>query len=279
MANFYRIDVIHTAGFNASLIGRILKIIFRKRWVASTHAIYEFKRNSLKSCLIKWILDKADTILTLSEPSRQELINIGVEPEKLINQITWVDQNIFKPMDKDFCRQKIKHKNNFVVLFIGRLLPIKGVEDLVEVASQSPFIDYIFIGDGPLGGFLRRKASELNNISFLSWVENNELPIYYNAADVFIMPSQYKEGLGRVTVEALSCGTPVICSNLGGLADILNQSISVLINPTKDNIKSAILDLYNNPEKLAPMRREAPLFARKVFSPNNIEVITSAYGN
>lgn len=275
--NRRNIDVVHTAGFGASLIGRILKDIFKKRWVVSTHAIYEFKKGSLLANLIRWILARADVVLTLSEPSRRELIDIGVEAKKLVNQITWVDQDVFKPMDKEACRARLEYKNDFIVLFIGRLLAIKGIKDLVSAADETPFIDYVFVGSGVLEDFLMKKAAKAPNIYFAGSIPNKNLPVYYNAADVFIMPSQYKEGLGRVVIEALSCGVPVISSNLGGLAEILDKSVSILIDPLKENIKSAILGLYNDREKLTEMKKGARLFAEKVFSSNNAEAIISAY--
>lgn len=277
LKNHSRIDVIHSAGFNAALIGRILKTVFKKRWIVSTHAIYDFQENSLSARLIRWILKKTDVILTLSEPSRKELLKIGVPEEKLINQITWVNQDIFKPLDKESCRKKILHKNKFIVLFVGRLLEIKGIRDLVQTAEETPLIDYVFIGTGPLSGLLKEKAEKSRNIYFLSRIENKELPIYYNASDIFIMPSQYKEGLGRVVVEALSCGTPVIASNLGGLAQILDSSVSLMITPTKENIKSAIIYLHEHQEKLTALKNNCRDFALKNFSVDNFGVIINAY--
>jgi len=276
--NFGVVDVIHTAGFSASLMGRLIKIFFGKRWVASTHAMYDLKKDTRLALIIRWILNGADAVLTLSEPSRRELMAIGVRQEKLINQITWVDQYIFRPMDRGLCRKRIERKDNFTVLFVGRLLEIKGVRDLIAVAEDTPHIDFVFIGDGPLAPLLNQKSKQSYNISFLSKLENKALPVYYNAADVFIMPSQYKEGLGSVIVEALSCGTPVICTSLGGMAEILDDSVAVLIEPTKENMRSAIVDLYNNREKLTRMRKNARSFAQRAFSPRNVEVIISAYG-
>jgi len=122
LKNSSDIDVIHTAGFNASLIGRVIKIIFKKRWVVSTHAIYGLKRYSFVAFMVKWILDAADKILTLSEPSRQELIKIGINNKKISNQSAWVDQDIFKLFDKQSCKEQIGYKDSFIALFVGRLL-------------------------------------------------------------------------------------------------------------------------------------------------------------
>jgi len=277
-ANHNTVDVVHTAGFGASLIGRLLRFFFRKRWVASTHAIYEFKQQSRLTRLIRWIMSGADVIMTLSEPARQEMIFIGIKEERLINQITWVNQDVFKPLDRGECRKKIKTKTKFVALFVGRLMEIKGVKVLASIAQETPFIDYVFIGDGPLKEFMEKKAKELDNVHFLSRFDNKDLPVYYNVADIFVMPSQYREGLGRVAVEALSCGLPLIYPAIGGMADILNESIAVLAGPEKESIKSAILELRNNPEKVKSMREGAREFALKSFSSKNADVITDAYG-
>lgn len=271
------IHVVHTAGFNGALIGRIIKAIFKKRWVVSTHAIYDLKKNTNMASALYWILSGADKILTLSEPSRVELVGIGVSPEKITNQITWVNQDIFSPQDRQLCRKQIGVKERFLILFVGRLLAIKGVKDLVCIAEETPDIDYMFIGDGELSGYLEEKSAKLKNIIFLRGVDNKSLAVYYNAADVFLMPSQYKEGLGRVALEALSCGTPVIASNLGGIARILDSSVSVLVDPTKENLKNSILYLCGHPEELERMRKASRSFAMKHFSVNNFQVILDAY--
>lgn len=276
--NRAQVSVVHTAGFNAALIGRILKPVFKIRWVVTTHAIYDLKKDSLAGRLLPWILNRADKIMTLSEPSRQELIKCGVSTKKIINQITWVNQEIFKPLDKKICREQLGFaKVKFLVLFVGRLLAIKGIESLVNVAKETPDIDYIFVGDGPLASYLKKESGISNNIHFASSVENKDLPVYYNAADVFLMPSQYKEGLGRVTVEALSCGIPVIVSNLGGIAYILDNSVSVMIEPTKDNLQKSISYLYNHPEELLRMSKLCRDFALDKFSVKNFQVILEAY--
>ena len=278
MRNHKKISVMHTAGFNAAMIGRIMKSIFKKRWVVSTHAIYDFKSGTSMASIAKWILSPVDKILTLSEPSKQELISVGIAPERIVNQITWVNQDIFKPLDRRESKQKIGHPDKFTVLFVGRLLGIKGIKDLAEVADETPDIDYLFIGDGPLSGYLEGKSQKSKNIFFLRGLDNCLLPVYYNAADIFIMPSQYKEGLGRVAVEALSCGVPVVASNLGGLAYILNDSVSVMIEPTKANIRMAIVELRDHPDKLEAMRRVSRDFAMDKFSARNFKVILEAYG-
>lgn len=277
LKNKDNINIIHAAGLNAALIGRILKAIFNKRLIVNTDAIYDLKEKSIKSFFIRWILHCTDKILTLSDPSRQELIRIGINPEKLENQIAWVDQEIFKPLGHKACKEKIGQGNSFLVLFVGRLLVIKGIEDLISVARGTPGIEYLFIGDGPLKYYLKNESENSRNIHFICSVANKELPVYYNAADIFVMPSQYKEGLGRVAVEALSCGTPVIASNLGGIAQILDDSVSILVTPTKENLKTSILYLYDHPRELGKKRSACREFALKYFSVENFQVIVDAY--
>ena len=280
LKNHGKIDVIHSAGFNAGLVGRALKAFFKKRWVVSTHAIYGLNPKSITARILKWILRRADVILTLSEPSRQELIKIGIAPEKLVNQITWVNQEIFKPLDREECRKKLSLKERFTVLFVGRLLEIKGIRLLAELATEESFrdTDFVFIGAGPLENYLREQAKAHKNIIFAGRVENFELPIYYNAADVFVMPSQYKEGLGRVVVEALSCGIPVVASDLGGLADILDSSVAIMVNPVKEKIRHSIVYIKSFDKfSFERMRKNARDFAERVFNKQNCEVILKAY--
>ena len=88
------------------------------------------------------------------------------------------------------------------------------------------------------------------------------------------MPSLYEEGYGRVILEALSCGVPVIASNRGGMKEILNDSIGVLVEPTEEEIIKALRE--TDFEKLAKNCRP---YAEKMFSSNNAKVIEEAYEN
>ncbi|NQS88963.1 glycosyltransferase family 4 protein, partial [Patescibacteria group bacterium] len=100
----------------------------------------------------------------------------------------------------------------------------------------------------------------------------NNLPLHYNAADAVIMPSQYEEGYGRVILESLSCGTPVIASNRGGIKEVLTDSVGMLIEPTEEEITKALKEI-----NLKELSKNCRPYAEEMFSSHNALVIEKAY--
>lgn len=278
LLNHKKIDVIHAQGLNAAIIGTFLKILFRKKLVVSIHAIYEIKSNSFTVKIIRHILSFSDTVLTLSEASYKELISFGLKKQNLHVYRYWVDLGIFRPLeDKKGLRKKLNLADDFTVLFVGRLTVIKGVKELVEVAKRLLSVRFVFIGNGPLENYLESESSTAKNIIFIRRVDNKELYEYYNAADVLCIPSQYEEGFGRVAMEAVSCGLPVVGSNKGALTEALDNTVSILVKPTIDNLVDAILKLYNDKVFYKRLKDNCRFYAERKFNRENIKEITKYY--
>jgi len=272
------IDIIHAQGISAAFVARITKFFFRKKIVVSTHAVYgwlyNMKQGSFFARIIKCIFNGFDQVLTLSKQSRNELIKIGVNPEKVAVYRYWVNQDLFKPLDKNSSKKELGYEGKFVVLFVGRLIEVKGVTTLLNVIEKNKDnerIAFVFIGEGPLSEMMN-EAAKNDNVIFLGRVKNTDLPLHYNGADVVVMPSLYEEGYGRVILEALSCGIPVIASNRGGIKEVLTDSVGMLIEPTEEEITKALKEI--NLEKLSKNCRP---YAEKMFSSSNALVIEKAY--
>jgi len=103
------------------------------------------------------------------------------------------------------------------------------------------------------------------------------MPKYYNAADVFIIPSQYEEGFARVTLEALSSGTPVIAANKGCLPEMVTPSVGMLIEPSAEIIAEKLDYMSRNPHILRGIRKNCRPYAEKCFSENNTKLIEDSY--
>ena len=278
LKNRKRIDIIHAHGLNASFIAKILSAIFKKKYIASTHAIYGLDPRSFIAKMVKWTLRSADKILALSKPSKEELTGLDLPPSKIDIYHYWVDQAVFKPLDKDRAKKQLGWEGKFIVLFVGRLIRIKGASLLLEVAKETAKkICFVFIGDGPLANKLKKASAKMSNVFFLGKKDNRDLPLYYNAADIFVIPSQYEEGFGRVILEALSCGTPVVGSNRGGIPEAVTSSVGILVKPTVGNLKKAIEELYNNQKKLIVLRSNCREYAEKEFSEGNARIIIQSY--
>ncbi|MCG2711494.1 MAG: glycosyltransferase family 4 protein [Candidatus Omnitrophica bacterium] len=273
------IDVIHAQGLNAAFVAKFIAGIFRKRSIISTCAVYNFKKKSLFAKVVKWTLKGFDKILPLANFSKAELIDIGLPENKMDTYYLWVDQNKYIPKDKEQIKERLSLKGEFIVLFAGRFIKLKGADIILDIARtiQKP-IKFVFIGDeGPLLESIEKNARENKNVMLVKGIRGRELIPYFQAADIFVIPSQYDEAFGKVIIEALSCGTPVIGAKRGAIPDILDKSVGRVVVPDAKNIKKEIEYFYDNRDELAKLTVNCREYAQKNFSIANIESIKKHY--
>jgi D-inositol-3-phosphate glycosyltransferase len=145
-----------------------------------------------------------------------------------------VNLDLFRPMDKTAARQRLGFdKDESIVLYVGRFDPIKGIDRLLEAIAHLKHLKrmrlVIIGGDGPTTPEyqnLQQLCSKFGiqkSVHFVGRVEQDQLPPYYSAADVLIVPSYY-ESFGLVGLESLACGTPVVASRVGAMEDIIEES-------------------------------------------------------
>ncbi|MGE5279424.1 MAG: glycosyltransferase family 4 protein [Deltaproteobacteria bacterium] len=275
------IDVIHAQGLNAAFIARALSAWFGKRAVASTCAVYGFRPRSLFARAARRILAGFARVLALGPVSAKELEAIGVPREKIRLYNLWVDQRAYAPLDKATAKARIGCPQAFLVLFVGRFIPIKGVDVLMEAARRADTgIVFYFIGDsGPLLEHVRRAAAQHGNIRLIEGVRGRDLIPYYQAADLQVVPSLYEEAFGKVIIEALSCGTPVIGARRGAIPGIIDPGVGRVVEPTADNIIEAIEDLRRRPEALAGLTGRCRGHAVEHYGEKNAETIAEAYAS
>jgi D-inositol-3-phosphate glycosyltransferase len=154
-----------------------------------------------------------------------------VPPEKVSVIPCGVNLELFKPGDKTTARKKLGLGSGKIILFVGRVERLKGIDKLIQAL---PYLDdikprLVIVGeDGNRPGEiknLKNLAERLgltDSITFTGLVDYEKLPDYYNAADVFVFPSYY-ESFGLAPLESLACGTPVVATNVGDLTNIVRQ--------------------------------------------------------
>jgi len=258
--NHKKISVIHSHGFNGAFIGVILSKCFKIRHVTSTHAIYDHI-GKFSQILVKSTLVKTDHILCLSRASKEQLISWNIDQKKISIYRYWIDLNKFSP-------QKLPKRLTFI--FVGRLIAKKGILLYLKLAKKFPQYDFLIVGVGPEIKLVEKYAHSFSNIKYLGTKPQ------YNLASVLITPSLYAEGYGRVVMEATASGLPVIASNLGGLPEALDSSVSILVKPSLKNFSKAIEKIshkviYN---KLQINCRQ---YALDKFSISNKSLITRWY--
>jgi glycosyltransferase involved in cell wall biosynthesis len=177
-------------------------------------------------------------VIAVSESTRQDLIrHYDLSPAKIDVVYNGVDAS-FRPLPNDRVSafRAARDLPERFILFVGTLEPRKNVVRLIEAYAQLP------PGRPPLmlvGGkgwlydeiFARVKAGNLaSEVQFVGYIPAEELPLWYNAADLFVYPSLY-EGFGLPPLEAMACGTPVVVSRASSLPEVVGQA-GLLVDPT-----------------------------------------------
>jgi glycosyltransferase involved in cell wall biosynthesis len=274
------INVVHTHGILPTPIACFVSKLFKKRCVMSLHHTY-IPNGRIQSTLARIILSLPDKVLCLSDRSKLELLRIGLKNKSVRTFTYWIDQTTFQPTDKNYCKKLLGLEDKFVVLFVGRLIEEKGVRLLLAAAKKlSSILDkicFVFVGLGPLAQEVIDASKDLKTLRFQGAVENKDLPVYYNAADVVVVPSISEEGFGRVILESLACGTPVIASNRGGIPEVLNPSVGILIEPVAESLANAIIRLYSNRDELMNLASNCRIYTQKRFTEDNAKLIEETY--
>lgn len=132
-------------------------------------------------------------------------------------------------------------QDRFILFTPRRLVHRMGLDNLIEalaeIAKTVPEVWLAIAGKGPLRSQLEEQVQSLgleDNVRFLGFLPEADLPIAYQAADLTVMPSQSLEGFGLVLLESLACGTPAICTPIGGMPEVLNDLSSELITEAAD---------------------------------------------
>ena len=225
---------------------------------------------------IMWRLSKlegesaknATLIVTVSKYSSEKTVQFyDADKAKIRIVPNGVDLQRFKPSEScESIKRQIGIDSKLCVLFVGRLIPRKGLPFLIEAAKHivKEFKETIFVivGNGPLKNHLRAYLEEINlsgNFVFLGDVNENVLPALYNCADVFALPS-IQEGQGIALLEAQATAKPVVAFDVGGVSEaMVDKETGLLVKPDSRELADAILKLlpsWSLREKMGVKGRE-----------------------
>ena len=209
---------------------------------------------------IKKVLKNADGIFAVSKALRQEIIATGVSGIAEKTKLSWnsVDITKFSLKDDDSFKKEFGLFDKPIVLFVGNLIKRKNVGALLE-AKKIAKSDYylVIVGDGPLSKKLRKKVEDENISDVIFTGSRTDVENIIPNCDFLVLPS-FSESFGLVLIEALACGKPVIGSDVGGISEIINDDVGLLVNPNDvSSISNSIDKLVDDEDLRVSLSRNA----------------------
>ncbi|MFO7965717.1 MAG: glycosyltransferase [Desulfobacterales bacterium] len=288
IAKRIRPDILHAhwtipQGISGVICKKLLKIPL----VTTVHGsdIFSFSRSKLNS-LNTWIL-KHSTACTVNSSATAAAVHkmAGIDPTIIP---MGVDTDFFRPKKKKKTEKELNGRWERTILFVGRLIDWKGVDNLVRamplVLAKFPASRLIVVGEGLERQRLENLSRELGvagSIDFTGGLSQNEIVDYYRMADVFVLPSIINEkgeteGLGVVLLEALACGVPVVGTKVGGIVDIIAHEKTGLLVPQKspEKLAGSIVRLFEEDALRQATAKNGREFIEARFSWN---VISDAF--
>ena len=195
------------------------------------------------------MFDAARAVMTRSQDLKDMLLAYGVPAAKVNVVYNGVDRRRFCSVPRKELRQKLGwDTQERVLLYVGRLSPEKGVDDLLRAYAHarryySVLARLVIVGDGAERSRLKALASQLGlqgDVTWAGWKRPGEVSEYMNAADFLCLPS-HNEGVANVVLEAFSCGIPVVATAMGGIPEIMTSATGVLASPKQPESFSAAL--------------------------------------
>lgn len=234
-------DLIHSHYWLSGRVGGILGRRWRIPHVVTFHTLAKTKlraragekETALRVSVEERVVRVADGLIVSTEQEKHDLVRLyGARGHKVRVIPAGVDLGMFKPVDKNVARSSLGLRKKKVILYVGRIDPIKGLDNLIEaVALLEEKDDTSLLIVGGKHGYdvelerLKFKVGELGireHVIFVGAVPQSRLPEYYSAADVFVLPS-YAESFGLAALESMACGTPVVASRVGGLSTFISD--------------------------------------------------------
>jgi glycosyltransferase involved in cell wall biosynthesis len=215
-----------------------------KRW---TRALWMPAKAALARTMERAAVTQSDRVVVLSQYSARQVMDVHrVADGRLAVIPGGVDLDRFHPVsDRRDVRAALGLPKSSVVLFtVRRLVPRMGLEMLLEALRDLAGVTLVIGGSGWLRPTLEAAAHDLDvadRVRFAGFIPDPDLPRYYQAADLVVVPSIALEGFGLITLEALACGTPVVATRDSGSADVLRLlDPSWLAEPTPSTLAQAI---------------------------------------
>lgn len=289
-----RYEVIHAHYWLSGWVAHLLKRSWAAPFVQMFHTTAHMKNavspsphqeTSLRERVERQLVQLADSLIAANPDERADLIwRQRADADKICTIPPGVDTRLFVPGDRDQARRELGLPFDApIVLFVGRVDPIKGIDTLLCAAlalrRRGTDAQFLFVGGelderGRATGALAdvvagaKRLGVASCFRFVGSQPQERLPVYYRAADVVAVPSRY-ESFGLVAVEAMACGTPVVASHAGGLTFTVEDGVTGILVPPGDfeALAAAIDRLLQDPGLRDRLGRQAHISAQRFAWP------------
>lgn len=257
-------DLVHAHDWLVAYTGRALKHAYQIPLVATVHATEYGRNNGLHNDIQRninsiewWLTFEAWKVICCSGYMVDEVRRVfALPPDKVVNIPNGVNaERIRKRRVPPGFKNRFALPHEKIIYFVGRLVQEKGVQVLIDAApkilSYCPDAKFVIAGTGPFEGFLKQKAWDMglkDKMYFAGYLNDEDRDMLYLTADVAVFPSLY-EPFGIVALEAMAAGTPVVVSDNGGLAEIVENEVDGLyaITGSAESLADRVLEILFNP--------------------------------
>jgi len=223
---------------------------------------------------------RADAVIANSGFTRDLLLGLGVEPQRVHVVHPGVDLDVFRPgLDTRALRHRFGLDKKRLILTVGRPNLRKGFDTVIRalpaVLREIPDAHYAVVGVGENQEYLRVLSAQMavsDHVTFVGKASEGDLPLWYNICDIFAMPNRKvgedTEGFGMVFIEANACGKPVIAGIEGGTnSAVINGRTGLQVDGAKvEEVERGILAILRNPELASRLGQAGLARARESFS-------------
>ncbi|MFX1487833.1 MAG: glycosyltransferase family 4 protein [Promethearchaeota archaeon] len=255
----------------------VLPIILtnQKRFISTIHDLGPFETRfttiPIEKFLIKLAVEKSSYITTCSEYIRKEIKHFvpKVNINNIFNLYSAIEDK-YKPYPKE--AEKLKARLNLkgpVVLYIGRIAKYKGVDDIIKAykiaKKEIPNLNLVMGGkpDFSMQKIYQDWKREHKDIRFVGFVSEEEIPIYFSMGDIFVTYSYASEGFGLTPLEAIACGTPVICSSMIAYKEVLQDNAIFVPPRNPKQLALEFVNLIKNDSKREDLIKNAQIFIKR----------------
>jgi len=231
--------------------------------------------SAIKRYIATYTLKKADSVTCDAEHMKETMKRLGVPEEKIKLIYFGIDTRRFSPGQKS---EKLKVRlgvyNSPTIITLRNLRPVYDVESLIKsvplVLKEIPESKFIIAGKGPEEERLKELAKSLgvsDSVKFIGFIPNDELPEYLNSMDVYVSTSLSDAGIAASTAEAMSCGLPVIVTDVADNKEWVEDGITGFVVPTKDPklLAEKVIYLLQNEN----VRKKFGKISRKIIEERN----------